>query len=157
RSTATTPTGCHAGTRSSSTRTAPCSRDRSPKRKRSSTPTSMSRPCAGRDTSSTWSGTTPARTSSASTCAEVVRAQDQSEFGHAGLELEDGVDGSRVHVVLHREIATHPVAEVHEVEELREAALAFGLDRQHLVHALVDDLARDLEARREPLVLEAVA
>ncbi len=30
------------------------------------------------------------------------------------------------------------------------------LDLEHLVHALVDDLARRVEAQREPLVLEAV-
>ena len=55
-----------------------------------------------------------------------------------------------------REIAAHPVADVHEVEQLREPALALGLDREHLVHALVDDLAGRVEPGREPLVLEAV-
>ena len=39
------------------------------------------------------------------------------EFGFEGL---DGVDGPGVDVVLQRDVATHPVTDVHEVEQLRE-------------------------------------
>ena len=59
------------------------------------------------------------------------------------------LDRSGVDVVVHREVAGHPVAEVHEVEELREAALAFGLDAEHLVDGFLDDLARDVEPAPE--------
>ena len=52
--------------------------------------------------------------------------------------------------------AARPVADVHEVEELREPALALGFDIEHLVHALLDDLARRVEAELQSLVLEAV-
>ena len=64
--------------------------------------------------------------------------------------------GPGIDVVLQREVAARPVADVHEVEQLREPALAFGLDGQHLVHALLDDLAGRVEPQLQPLVLEAV-
>ena len=64
--------------------------------------------------------------------------------------------GPGIDIVLQREVATRPVAYVHEVEQLREPALTLGFHRQHLMHALVDDLARRVEPEAQPLVLESV-
>src|SRR6266700_416736 len=74
-----------------------------------------------------------------------------------GFQVEDRIDRTRIDVVLQCEIATHPVAHVHQVEQLCETALAFRLDRQHLVQTLADDLASHVEAWPEPPVLEAMA
>src|SRR5262249_16445865 len=72
------------------------------------------------------------------------------------FQFEDRVDRSGIDVVVEREVARHPVAEVHEVEQLGQAAFTLGLDREHLEHRFLDDLPRDLEPLAQLRVFEAV-
>ena len=62
------------------------------------------------------------------------------QLREAVLELRDRVDRAGVDVVVEGEVAAHPVADVHEVEELGEPALALRLDREDLVPRLLDEL-----------------
>ena len=62
------------------------------------------------------------------TCEQLV--EHGSLPTEPALQLEDRVDRAGIDVVVEREIARDPVADVHEVEELREATFALRLDAQ---------------------------
>ncbi len=72
------------------------------------------------------------------------------------LELEDRVDRAGVDVVVEGEVAARPVADVHEVEQLRESSFPLGAHLEHLRERLLDQGARQREPLVELLVLEAV-
>src|SRR4051812_36998989 len=73
-----------------------------------------------------------------------------------GLELRDGVDRTRIDVVVERQVRARPVAEVDEVEELREPTFPASLDLEDLHDGFVDERARGRGAVEQTRVCEPV-